>query len=268
VTGAVQRFFLDGATPGADGRIDLSPLCHQLTHVLRLRPGAELAVLDNRGHGWRVQLEALDRRAACGLILAPLAEAPEPGVRVALYQCALKADKLEWVWQKATELGAATLTPVVSSRSVVRDRAALDKKRPRWQAIVREAAEQCGRGRLPVMQPASDLAAVVQGAAGLRLMPWEGAGPSGVRMGLLDVLAAAGELPMHVSLLIGPEGGFAEEEAHLARAAGWRWVTLGPRILRAETAVLTSVSLVMGAYGELGGVARVGAPTAGEFDAG
>ena len=264
----MHRFFLEGATPGADGRMDLSPLCHQLAHVLRLRPGAEVAVLDNRGHGWRVELASLDRRRADGVVLATLDAAPEPAARVHLYQCSLKTDKLEWVWQKATELGAATLTPVVSGRSIVREPAALDKKRPRWDAIVREAAEQCGRGRVPVIAPAVDLATALHDATGLRLMPWEGTGQPDALSGLLDALAATGDLPTQVSLLIGPEGGLAAEEAQMAPAAGWRLVKLGPRILRAETAALASLSLLMGAYGELGGVAAVGTPTAGEFDAG
>ncbi len=262
----MHRFFLDGATPGADGRIDLLPLCHQLAHVLRLRPGAEVVVVDNRGHGWRVQLTTLDRRQANGVVLATLDPAPEPTVQVTLYQCALKADKLEWVWQKATELGAATLMPVVSSRSIVREPAALDKKRPRWEIIVREAAEQCGRGRVPVVAPAVELATALDAAPGLRLMPWEGDGSPDTRPGLLDALAAVDKLPTQVSLLIGPEGGLATDEAAAAQAAGWRLVKLGPRILRAETAALASLSLLMGALGELGG-APVGMPTAGEFDA-
>ena len=221
----MQRFFLAGATPDADGRLDLTPLLHQLAHVLRLRPGVELAVLDNQGHGWRVQLEAIDRRTAAGRVIAPLEDVVEPRVRVALYQCALKADKLEWVWQKATELGATTLTPVVSVRTITRRRADLDRKRPRWEAIVREAAEQCGRGGMPAVQPAVDLADAVQTAAGLRLMPWEGGADA--QPGLLDALAATPARPVEVSLLIGPEGGLTDEEAQLATAAGWRLVTGG-----------------------------------------
>jgi 16S rRNA (uracil1498-N3)-methyltransferase len=252
---------LGGATPDAEGRLDLSPLHHQLAHVLRLRPGAELAVLDNQGHGWRVQLEALDRRAVVGRILTTLDDVIEPRVQVALYQCSLKTDKLEWVWQKATELGAASLTPVITARTIARRCADLERKRLRWEAIVREAAEQCGRGHVPVVQPAVDLPTALQEAAGLRLLPWEGG--DGVLPGLLDVLAASANQPAHVSLLIGPEGGLTAEEAEAAVAAGWQPVKLGSRILRAETAALAGLSLIMGAYGELGGAAvAVFAPVA------
>ena len=122
----------------------------------------------------------------------------------------------------------------------------------RWEAIAREAAEQCGRGLIPAIAPAVELASAVRDATGLRLMPWEGDGSSHDLPGLADALAAVDELPRQVSLLIGPEGGLAADEAAAARAAGWRLVSLGPRILRAETAALTSLSLLMGAYGRVG----------------
>jgi 16S rRNA (uracil1498-N3)-methyltransferase len=221
-----------------------------LTRVLRAKAGDTVQLLDGGGKVYTVTVATLERRSAAGTITAVDSALPEPGVTVTLYQCALKADKLEWVWQKATELGATTLVPVISSRAVVRPTAALERRRPRWESIVREAAEQSGRGTLPTVAASADLATILQDAPGLRLLAWEegAAHPS-----LIHALGQA-ELPVRaVSLLIGPEGGLSAEEVTQAETAGWQTVTLGPRILRAETAAVAALAITLAALGELGG---------------
>jgi 16S rRNA (uracil1498-N3)-methyltransferase len=130
--------------------------------------------------------------------------------------------------------------PVISERSIVRPAEALVKKYGRWRDIVREAAEQCGRGRVPAVAPPAAWPAAVAGAAGLRLLPWEGAldAPR-----LLGVLQQNMQDQQEASILIGPEGGITPAEAERAAAQGWQWVSLGPRILRAETAAVAAVSV-------------------------
>lgn len=248
----MQRFFLDGISAAVGATVDLTPIHHQLTRVLRAQPGDTLQLLDGQGHAYTVSVTAVERRHAAGTVTAVDAAQPEPGVAVTLYQCALKTDKLEWVWQKATELGATTLVPVISARTVVRPAAALERRRSRWESIVREAAEQSGRGALPAIAPAVDLSAALAAAPGLRLVAWEEAGS---RPSLIHTLSRA-EFPLReVSLLIGPEGGLSAEEVTQAEAAGWQPVTLGPRILRAETASIAALAITLAALGELGGAA-------------
>jgi 16S rRNA (uracil1498-N3)-methyltransferase len=160
-----------------------------------------------------------------------------------LYQCSLKHDKFEWVLQKGTELGVSRFAPVISERSIVRPAEALLKKYERWGAIVREAAEQCGRGRIPEIAPPLDWSAALAAGKGPRLLAWEGAKTAPP---LLPILQQILQNTTNLSILIGPEGGIGEHEADLALAQGWQLVSLGPRILRAETAALAAVSIWAG----------------------
>ena len=147
----MQRFFV-ADTPLEVGRgVALDALAHQLHTVLRLPPGSDIVLLDGSGQEFVARLTHVTARQAAAAVLAVRACAAEPAVHLTLYQCSLKQDKFEWVLQKGTELGVARFVPVISARSVVRPVAALVNKIPRWQVIVREAAEQSGRGRLPAL---------------------------------------------------------------------------------------------------------------------
>jgi 16S rRNA (uracil1498-N3)-methyltransferase len=169
----------------------------------------------------------------------------EPRVRLSLYQALLKANRIEFVLQKATELGAAEFIPLITERTVVSDVGAIRKKRRRWERIIREAAEQSGRGRLPDLRDPISFAgacAHAQQRGGLFAMPWEEARLSG---GVDFKTLFRGADVSTVHLFIGPEGGFTQAEATLAREHGIPWVTLGSRVLRAETAALAAVVIVL-----------------------
>jgi 16S rRNA (uracil1498-N3)-methyltransferase len=189
-------------------------------------------VLDNSGLEWQITLTEVEKNKVQGQITAQRPAQAEPKLQLTLYQATLKAEKFEWVLQKGTELGVSTFVPTICQRSVVRDPLALAKKAPRWRQIIREAAEQSGRGRLPRLEEVHSFTAALEQAqaADLILVPWEEAS----EITLKQVLAGA--QVDQIALFIGPEGGFTHDEAHLAKAAGARLVTLGPRILRAETA--------------------------------
>ena len=250
----MHRFFLPDAPLNRARPVDLSPLANQLSRVLRLEPGARIVVLPGDGRAFAVEITALDRRTATGRVVAEAEAPPPPPVALTLYPCSLKADKFEWVLQKGTELGVARFVPVISERSIVRPAAALLKKYERWRTIVREAAEQCGRATLPTLtSPLSWAEAVAATAAelsgeanALKLLPWEAerAGPS-----LLHVLQQQPQADA-IHLLVGPEGGLAADEVAAARRAGWQTVSLGPLILRAETASIAAVAGVMAARWE------------------
>jgi len=245
----MHRFFLTH-TPIISGQpVDLTPLAHQLHVVLRLSPGETILLLDNAGFAYPTEISRLDKNSAEGTILSREAAGGEPPVDLSLYLCALKADKFEWVLQKGVEIGVSRFVPVISSRTIVRPAEKITRKYARWQAIIREAAEQCGRGRLPVLEDPLDWTGAVAKPSGLRLLAWEEAADSALTLGA--VLATV-ESPAECSLLIGPEGGIDETEAAQAIAAGWRVITLGPRILRAETAAMISAGLVLHRLGDLG----------------
>ncbi len=190
-----------------------------------------------------------------------MVEAPgEPTVQVTLWLCGLKADKFEWVLQKATELGVAVVVPVVSSRTVVRPAAALERKRARWEVILREAAEQCGRGRLPVLGAACDLpAALAQEQAGVRLVAWEEAAGS---PGMIHALTHV-PLPVRdVHLLIGPEGGLEADEIAQAECCGMADCVTGTTHLARRDCRVDGAGDGDGRTGRTGGCAtHVGKPT-------
>lgn len=219
----------------------------QIKTVLRLRPGDEIVVLDDSGLEWQVRLVQVGKDTIQGEIVEQRPARGEPRLHLTLYQGTLKAQKFEWVLQKGTELGVSRFVPVICRRSVVRDAAALAKKYARWRTIIREAAEQSGRGKLPLLEPALPLDKAIRQAGQARLlglMLWESAGGPGLK------LALDAEPAGPIGLFVGPEGGFTPEEAGLAQKNGCRVVTLGPRILRAETAGLAACAAIFYQAGE------------------
>jgi 16S rRNA (uracil1498-N3)-methyltransferase len=264
-----ERSFFVG--PGAirGDRVELDgQVAHQIRAVLRLHPGDTIELLDNSGWSHTARLVEVGKARVTGEVVGRSRPETEPRVRVELYQALLKGQKMELVLQKGTEIGVARFVPVVSERCVSRPGAGeMGRKLERWEAIVREAAEQSGRVILPeVAQVESfESACRLAARADLALIAWEDERSSGVGEALRaaglgaeaghDAPAGAGASGggAHVALLVGPEGGFSSDEAALAREAGLRVVTLGPRILRAETAALVAATLVLGGTGELGG---------------
>lgn len=245
----MHRFFLTETGFAVGQLVDLAPIARQLHTVLRLQTGAQILLLDGQGNELLVELQQATRDHILGLVLQQQPGASEPRMQLTLYQCSLKADKFEWVLQKGTELGVTRFVPVISERSIVRPAEALLKKYERWQSILREAAEQCGRGRVPSLGAPVGWSTAVQQASGLRLLPWEER--LGHSRSLQQYLTGQTDTAA-VNLLIGPEGGMTMDEVKLAEAAGWQLVTLGPRILRAETAALAGITLILGYCGELG----------------
>ncbi len=223
---------------------------HQIKRVLRMQAGEKIIVLDNSGTEWRVTLTGLDQDAVRGEITDCRPAEGEPRVRLTLYQAALKAQKFEWVLQKGTELGVSRFVPVTCRRSLISRDENLAGKQARWQRIIQEAAEQSGRGRLPLLAAALSLAEALDEARqspGLAVMAWE----EGTGVSLKEVLRQK-PAPAAVALFIGPEGGFTPEEADLARQAGIPAVKVGPRILRTETAGLAIGAAILYELGEWG----------------
>ena len=237
------RFFVNAEELAGESLI-LSGENAQHAKVLRLKAGEQVLVCD--GEGNECLCEIAD--SAFGLnILERRHSTTEASVRVSVYMAFPKADKLEHVIQKATELGAYEIVAFPSGRCVSKpDEKSLKKKLERWQKIAASAAEQSGRGRIPEVLVLPSYKAALERAslADKALMFYENEHAVTLRMAL-----EAGEWKT-VSLLTGPEGGLEEKEVEQARSAGLEVCTLGSRILRCETAPLCALSAVMYAAGE------------------
>lgn len=212
-----------------------------LTRVLRVEPGQRYEISDGRA-AWLAEIAEARGSRVVFRVIEPV-ETPEIPVRIALYAALIKFDRLEWMIEKATELGVERIQPVEASRSEKGLLQASAKRAERWARIAREAAEQSRRLRAPEILPAVRLKACL--AAGPEARYWleEGAAPPLMR--LLTRPAATGS---EVRLLVGPEGGWTGEERAAAARAGWLPVSLGPQILRAETAAIAAVAVVTSAF--------------------
>jgi 16S rRNA (uracil1498-N3)-methyltransferase len=250
---SLRRFFVPQEVfSGDDVRLE-GDLARRLSRVLRLQPGVTLLLLDGTGLEYETRLVEVGPRRVTGTVIARRAGRPEPRVRLALYQSLVKGERFDWVLEKGTELGVAAFVPLLSRRNVVRPAPGRSNRPERWQRVVREAAEQCGRSVLPVVLPGQGLEEALSTRADLLLLPWEGEGSLSLASAVRAARPAleAVERPT-VAVFIGPEGGFADDEVDLARRAGARVVTLGRRILRSETAGVVAAALVLYELGELG----------------
>ncbi|MBY6275937.1 16S rRNA (uracil(1498)-N(3))-methyltransferase [Symbiobacterium thermophilum] len=221
---------------------------HHLLRVLRAGPGTPFVVLSG-GMAYDCVLHRVEDGLARGRIRAAEPAAGEPAIRITLFQGLAKGEKMELVLQHGTELGIAEFVAVAAARSVVRlDERKAAQRTERWQRIAREAAEQSRRGAVPTVAPPHTWKEAVARIPefDLALVAWEGGGEP-----LRAALEARPEA-RDIAVFIGPEGGLTAEEVELARQAGAVPVTLGPRILRTETAPLAAVAAILYARGEWG----------------
>lgn len=225
---------------------------HHLLHVLRARAGQQLTVVDDAGQVARMEMTAFTAASVSLKLVEYLDADTEPPIGLTLVQALLKADKLDFVVQKAVELGVTEILPVECTNCVVRYEAKkAAARRQRWQKIAEGAAKQCGRTRLVQVQPVQTLPEYLSARQEGRDKPelifcYE----NEQRQKLKDCLGASKASAFH--LLIGPEGGFAPAEAEAVEQAGGHSVTLGPRILRAETAALAALAALQYEKGDLG----------------
>lgn len=225
--------------------------------VLRLSVGDTVIVCDGLGYEYEAELESVSAREVTVRILNRRLSDAEPAVHVTLAQGIAKGDKMDFVVQKAVEVGISRIIPLITERTVVRlegQKAAA--KVERWRRIAYEAAKQSGRARIPAVDAVHSWDQLWRrDDLGIVIIPWEGEKARRLLETVSTVASASqGKRPMpaQITIVIGPEGGFAAHEIVQARQNGARVVTLGPRILRTETAGLVTAALVLGALGELG----------------
>ena len=213
---------------------------HHVARVLRLKPGDRIGVFDGVGNEWHAVLVEVGPGGVVARVGDPCIDPVEPDLEVTLFQSLCRPDRFEWILQKGTEIGVRTFRPVIAGGS---DRARMtDNRAARWRRIVVEACKQSGRRRVPAIEPP---------------MPILEARPSGVgwvldRADASPLADALAERPRSVSLLVGPESGLSGDELGALERAGWVRVSLGPRVLRTETAGAIATALVLHAWSDLG----------------
>ena len=236
----MQHFYVAPGTVGTGVFALPAHLVHQLQRVLRSRPGDHIVLFDGSGEAYEVVLRDFDHQSITAKVVHRWQPESEPPVAVTLYQSPPKGRRWEWLLQKGTELGVMRFAPISTRHSVVRGGGNLE----RWRDIVREAAEQSRRVRLPEIVPqvtfAEAVGALPKGAFALIACLDERAGS--LQDALTGFEASDGR---EVALFVGPEGGFCRKEIDRAIEHGLMPVSLGPRVLRAETAPLALLAVIM-----------------------
>jgi 16S rRNA (uracil1498-N3)-methyltransferase len=219
-----------------------------LSRVLRLRAGDTIVATDGGGRDFTVRLESVGEHAT-GTVLAESTGIAASPLTLTLVQGVPKGDKMETIVRAVTELGVARVQPALCERTIVRLEPARWRDRARrWQRVAREAAKQCGRAIIPEIEPPRPLAEwlTVGERADLALCLWEDDGTP------LGHVLASGASPRSAIVVVGPEGGLTRDEVEVARAHGLTIASLGPRILRTETAGPAITAILQSRFGDLG----------------
>lgn len=263
----MERFYVPAAEISSETAWIRGEAFKHLSKVLRLSAGDAVEIFDGEGKGYQGEIREITKDEAAVTLTGPVVQRRESPLRTCLVQGIPKGEKMEWVVQKATELGVSEIIPLELSRSIVKlDQ---DKKRrerqERWQKVAAEAARQCGRLAIPEVHMPQSLKMFLGklDRHDLLLIPWEEGGQAlgevlekqkakkdGLRLEPTE--ENAGKTTGCLYMLIGPEGGMEAAEVEQAKACGGVNVTLGPRILRTETAGLMLLSVLQYLWGDTG----------------
>jgi 16S rRNA (uracil1498-N3)-methyltransferase len=242
------------ATSLASGAvIDLpAAVAHHASRVLRLREGDPVTLFNGEGGEFEARLTRIEPHLVSAAVGAHRAVERESPLEVALLQGLAGAERMDYVIQKAVELGVAAIAPVTMARSVTRlDAARASKRALHWRSVIVASCEQCGRNRLPLLHPLRDFDAALAmpdpadpGAAGASVLSLVFAPDEGRSLTAFDRPSGA------IRLLIGPEGGLSSDELAAAQRAGFRTARLGPRVLRTETAGVAALAAINALWGD------------------
>lgn len=240
----MPRFFIEH--PVIEGtKVELSGTeAKHITKVMRLGPGAGITLFDGNGNEYEAKIDSVSTSGVTAEILNARQVSRELNIPIHFYPALLKGGNFELVLQKATELGAGHITPLITERVIVKlENRDINRKMERWQSIVTGAAKQCGRNIIPKINAPQHLVEAVDSViySGIwALFCWEDTDPGAGAVPLMEAL------PPHpgagIAVFIGPEGGFTAEEMQAASDRGARLVSLGKRILRAETAAIAALA--------------------------
>ena len=258
----MDRFFVEPEHLNLDDKtlyIDGEDVKH-ISKVLRYGQGDEIEVCDSNGHEYICRIESIDKTRIDLSIVDEVDINRESRIRISLYQGVPKSTKMEIILQKLTEAGVDEIVLVNTKRSVVNikgDKA--DKKFDRWERIIYEAAKQSKRGLIPKLRGILSFKEALEdmGKNDINICPYEVEKSLGIKEALQTgqvkkILENKDEV--RVGIFIGPEGGFAEEENEMVKAAGIASVTMGPRIFRTETASIVATAITLYELGDIGGI--------------
>jgi len=222
-----------------------------------LGPGEIIRLCTGNGREFTARIREITNKQVVCEITGEMEIPTEAPIEVTLYQGLPKGDKMDLVIQKSTELGVARIVPVICERTVVKlDEKKAETRLARWQRIAEEAAKQSRRTIIPAVSRQVTFDAALEEVSGttLAVMPWEEESALGIKHVLTSYSRRKARDKSDIAVFIGPEGGFSAEEADMARSKGVLPVSLGPRIMRTETAGLAAITMIMYELGDLGGV--------------
>jgi len=237
---ARRRFFVDAVQSGR-ARIT-GPDAHHLTRVLRVEPGQLFEISDNHGV-YLAEVESA-RKDLVSFAVREKVAPEKPLVSTTILASLIRFERFEWMLEKATELGVERVVPVQAERSERGLEQAASKRMTRWNRIVREASEQSRRARLPEIGAPVALAGALKIQSAHRFVLEEAEAPP-----ILPAFPALRHPGDAVAVLVGPEGGWTDREREQIAGSGWRPVSLGPQILRAETAAIAALAIINAAWG-------------------
>lgn len=239
----MNRFFIDPERISGGGVDIPDDIAGQIRKVLRLKEGEAVQFLDNKGWVYDAEIGYPDPKHVTAFVTGKQPAEGEPACFITLFLSLTQREKFEWILQKCTEAGVSRIVPMLTERTIVRKSADADSKQERWKKILKEAAEQCERARIPELLPTVSLKqAVSMGAeADLPIFCYEDE-----RRTTLKNLVEPKRGNIHsASLMVGPEGGFSAAEAEFIQHNSWSPCTLGDRIYRVETAAMAAVILTL-----------------------
>ncbi len=245
----LHRFFVNRQCFHDSKVVITDQQAHQILRVLRLRAGDHIIVLDNEGWEYEVVLAAINKSQLTFEVIDKRQAKGEPQTRITLYQSMLARDKFEWVLQKCTEVGVWRFIPVITRRSLVRKSDTFGPaKLERWQRIITEAAEQSHRGLIPEINRPIGFKECISQLSEFDLVLIASLSEDSKPLGKFT--GDCGK-PKNIAILIGPEGGFTDDEIRLACENGAAAISLGPRVLRTETAAVVASALVLYELGQM-----------------
>lgn len=223
---------------------------NHIKNVLRLDLEDEIIINDRQGQDYKCIISSMDQNTICATIKERYSATTEPITKVTLFQSLIKGEKMEWVIQKAVEIGVAEIVPLLTDRCVVKleGQKKVAAKIERWNKIAESAAKQSGRGVVPIVKEPMDIKEAIDYMQENEIkgfIPYEKESATSIKVALQS------EVGQKYGILIGPEGGFTEEEVDLAVSQHIYSITLGKRILRSETASLVALTTIMYEMGEM-----------------
>jgi len=233
-----NRFFIKKESQAASSVLLKGEEHHHLSRVARIKPGEKVTLFDRQGSDYLARVEEV-RKNSTRLFILEKRKIKNKRIHITLAQALIKAKNLELVLQKATELGMSDFIPIITSRSIIKIGDKAEKKMQRWRRIVLESAKQCGRSVVPKIHIPLDLNIFFEQRAEDKKIFFCGRGGNYLRNILVNL-----KPPTSVVLLIGPEGGWTESEEQDIVGHGFEAISLGPLILRSETAAIASLAMV------------------------